>query len=400
MHGQSYMVALLVEGFMARDYGIEIFHVNAQFATSATDIGAFRIGKIFRLFAYCAKALWFRFRHGAANLYYIPTPPVKVPLYRDWVVLTLLRPFFRNFIQHWEAAGLGEWIVQQPAWSKWLTQLSHGRSALSVALSSFGEKDAALFRSRRSIVIPNGVPDPCPNFAELQRARHERLRARQAAWDPIPASVHPHPVEIRVLFLSLCSREKGVFDAMDGVCQANRICRDGRLPVRFELTVAGPFPDASTEAFFKQTLERLGNPNTIRHVGFADADLKTKLLAEADIFCFPTYYYAESFGIVIAEAMAFGLPIVATRWRSVPDFFPPNYPGLVDIQSPDQIAGALLDLATRDDSEGFRAKFLENYTVEKFLERMAAAIKSIDPASQITDIRSEESPASAPPPAP
>jgi hypothetical protein len=62
----------------------------------------------------------------------------------------------------------------------------------------------------------------------------------------------------------------------------------------------------------------------------------------------------------------------------VPDFVPPNYPGLVEIQSPDQIAAALLNLATRDDSEEFRARFLENYTVEKFLERMATALKSIE----------------------
>ena len=39
--------------------------------------------------------------------------------------------------------------------------------------------------------------------------------------------------------------------------------------------------------------------------------------------------------------MAFGLPIVTTRWRSLPEMLPPNYPGLVDSQSPEQIAAAL-----------------------------------------------------------
>jgi glycosyltransferase involved in cell wall biosynthesis len=400
LHGQSYMVELLVEGFRARDYGIEVFHVNAQFATTAAEIGKFSVRKVLRLFGYCATAVWLRFRHGAANLYYIPAPPVKVPLYRDWVILILLRPFFRNFIQHWEASGLGEWVAQQPGVMKRITQVAHGRSALSITLSSFGEKDAALFRPRQSVTVPNGVPDPCPDFPRLLMDRRERLRTRQAAWEPIPAAVHPHPVPVRVLFLSLCSREKGLFDALEGVCQANRICRDGRLPVRFELTIAGSFPDAATEEFFKQTLERLGSPNTIQYIGFADANAKARLMAQADIFCFPTYYYAESFGIVVVEAMAFGLPIVATRWRSVPDFFPSNYPGLVDIQSPDQIASALLDIAVRDDAEDFRARFLQKYTVQNYVEGMAAAIKSIDPSPAVTYTQPAEFPTSAPPPAP
>ena len=379
LHGQSYMVELLLRGLSSADYGIEVFHVNAQFATDNKDIGKVRIGKVFRLIGYCFKAIWLRFRHGARNLYYIPAPPVKVPVYRDWIILILLRPFFRNFIQHWEAAGLGEWIEKQPRWMRLLTQLAHGKSELSIPLGGFNETDAAVFKPKRSVIVPNGIPDPCPDFAEIKIQRAARLHARQAAWESIPATQHPRPVDVHVLFLSLCSKEKGLFDAIDGVCLANRHCREGRLPIRFTLTIAGPFPDEATERFYAQTLDRLGNPDTIQHVGFADHETKTKLLAEADIFCFPTYYYAESFGIVIAEAMAFGMPIVATRWRSVPDLFPPKYAGLVDIQAPDQIAAALLELATHDDADEFRQRFLDNYTVEKFLANMSAAFNSLEP---------------------
>ena len=31
----------------------------------------------------------------------------------------------------------------------------------------------------------------------------------------------------------------------------------------------------------------------------------------------------------MVEAMAFGLPVVTTRWRSIPEMLPPDYPGLV-----------------------------------------------------------------------
>jgi hypothetical protein len=63
----------------------------------------------------------------------------------------------------------------------------------------------------------------------------------------------------------------------------------------------------------------------------------------------------------------------------VPDLFPRKYAGLVDIQAPDQIAAALLELATHDDADEFRQRFLDNYTVEKFLASMSAAFNSLEP---------------------
>ena len=44
------------------------------------------------------------FRHGVTSFYYVPTPFIAVALYRDWLVMLLCRPFFKNIID-WEAAG-------------------------------------------------------------------------------------------------------------------------------------------------------------------------------------------------------------------------------------------------------------------------------------------------------
>ncbi len=43
----------------------------------------------------------------------------------------------------------------------------------------------------------------------------------------------------------------------------------------------------------------------------------------------------------LIEAMAFGLPILTTRWRSIPELFSAGYKGLVAIRSPDQIAASI-----------------------------------------------------------
>jgi glycosyltransferase involved in cell wall biosynthesis len=46
-------------------------------------------------------------------------------------------------------------------------------------------------------------------------------------------------------------------------------------------------------------------------------DAKFETFSRSDIFCFPSHYDAETFGLVLLEAMSFGLPVVATRWRGI-----------------------------------------------------------------------------------
>jgi glycosyltransferase involved in cell wall biosynthesis len=80
----------------------------------------------------------------------------------------------------------------------------------------------------------------------------------------------------------------------------------------------------------------------------------------------------------LIEALAFGLPIVTTRWRSIPEMLPENFPGLVDPKSPAQIADALRLLAAGDFSEPLRGVFLRQFTLEQHLANMAAAICSVE----------------------
>jgi glycosyltransferase involved in cell wall biosynthesis len=124
-----------------------------------------------------------------------------------------------------------------------------------------------------------------------------------------------------------------------------------------------------------------GQPSTqpsVTYTGFVNGAAKHRVFTECDCFCFPTYYHAESFGLVLVEAMAFGLPIVTTRWRSIPEIMPPDYPGLVDTQSPEQVAAALIKLASERSGESLRENFLARFTIERHLENLAQAIRSVE----------------------
>ena len=81
------------------------------------------------------------------------------------------------------------------------------------------------------------------------------------------------------------------------------------------------------------------------------------MLRDADLFLFPTRYLGENQPVNLIEAMAFGLPIVTTRWRSLPEMLPPDYPGLVNGQNPDEIAAAILKVLAVNSGERIRGHF-------------------------------------------
>ena len=139
------------------------------------------------------------------------------------------------------------------------------------------------------------------------------------------------------------------------------------------MLVAGSFVTPHEEAEFQRILAQTAQPELIQHLGFVSGEKKHQLLREADLFCFPTFFQNENQPVNLIEAMAFGLPILTTRWRSLPELFPPGYAGLVKVRSPEQVAEVLLGLATSESGEGFRDIFLRTYKLETHLSRLADA---------------------------
>ncbi|HZI31588.1 MAG TPA: glycosyltransferase family 4 protein, partial [Candidatus Binatia bacterium] len=379
-HGQSYMVQLMLEGFggdarrrkpfpdnaVKNGHGIECYHVNARFSRGLSDVGEFQGAKIFLILWFCAQAVWIRFRHGVTNFYYVPAPGKRMALYRDWLVMLLCRPFFDKMILHWHAAGLAKWLeTENPIQFRAFTWRLFRPVDLSVVISRYNFADGQKLLSRRIIVVNNGIPDPCPDFEEiLLKQRHKRFLLRQKV---LAGETHHSPVAVHVLFLAHCTREKGLFAAIEAVRQANRLLHERGLPMRLQLTVAGNFVNPGEQAEFDRIRRDPELTGVLRHAGFVSGDRKSALYREADIFCFPTRYLGENQPVNLIEAMAFGLPIVTTRWRSLPEMFPENYPGLVNGQDPEEIAGALLQVLGNRSGELARNHFCARFTLENHL---------------------------------
>ena len=319
-HGQSFMVQQLLDELRGEGGdGIEVFHVDARLSRDIDDIASASPRKLFLLLRFCLRAIWLRISRGATHFYYVPAPGLRNAVYRDWIVMLFCRPFYRKIVYHYQAAGVGGWLEKEArGWEHWISRLLLGRAALSIALGDYYHEDAARLEPHKIVTVPNCSPDPCPDYdtqiKPQQQARAEAL-GQAGTW--------------RVLYLSLCYREKGLFDLVEAVAEVNARLQAKGLAKRVQLDVAGKFYLPEEEAEF---IKRIGGadlndgegPLVVFH-GFADEGKKLELLGQADAFSLPSYYSFEAHPVCLVEAMAYGLPIVATRWRILPELFQEGY---------------------------------------------------------------------------
>jgi len=370
-HGQSFMVQQLLDELYG-DESIELFHVDSRLSRDVDDIASASLRKLALLLGYCIKAVWVRLRCGADHFYYVPAPGLRNAVYRDWIVMLLCRPFFRRTIFHYQASGVGGWLeTEARGWERWVSRRLLGRPALSIVLGDFYHEDAAKLSPRRIVTVPNCAPDPCPDYeSRLKPAQQARARALGQAGT------------FRLLYLSLCYRDKGLFDAVEAVAKVNARLRANGLAKRVQLDVAGKFYLPEEEAELGQRLGQADlndsqGPLVVYH-GFADEPKKRELFAQADAFVLASYYEFEAHPVSLVEAMAHGLPVITTRWRILPELFPTGYEGLVDTKSPGQIADRLEGFLGRTDEAGLRDRFLRHFTRRAFGENIRAALLALE----------------------
>jgi len=378
-HGQSYMVKLMLDGFREsekRDQArhLQLFHVDAKLSSNLEAVGKFQWSKVFLLLKYCARAYFYRFVHRAEIFYYIPAPGTRNALYRDWIVMFFCRPVFKKLIFHWHAVGLGEWLEQEARQlEKRLTHWLLDQADLSIVLSEFARSDAMKLSPRKIDIVPNGIPDPCPDFEEsILPDRRRRLRERSEG----------RATDFTILFFGASTAAKGLFATLDAVAMLNQRLSKRRSLITARLIVAGDFTSPEEREQFQDRIRQAdlnGVPSRERvsYKGFVVGEAKNNLFRKADCLCFPTRYAAEGQPVTILEALAFGLSIVATRWRGIPELLAGSEARLIDNQDPSSVADSLEELAMIDTAISSRKVFLEGYRVERFVGNFQNAIATI-----------------------
>jgi glycosyltransferase involved in cell wall biosynthesis len=148
----------------------------------------------------------------------------------------------------------------------------------------------------------------------------------------------------------------------------------------FHLICAGAFASESFKKEVEQLIKTHGLTEVIQFPGVLRGPEKWQAFRDADVFCFPSHYQFENFPVVLIEAMSFGLPIVTTRWRGIPEVVGASGGALiVEPRLPSLVAEGL-SVLIRD--VGLRASmgiknrvwYCDHYTLSKFRESMEQAL--------------------------
>jgi L-malate glycosyltransferase len=141
------------------------------------------------------------------------------------------------------------------------------------------------------------------------------------------------PDEIAIVTVANFRSTKGYPDLLD----AARLLVDRGLPVRFVLVGQGPM-----EAEIKARRAELGLDDRVDLLGFRPDALR--VLTGCDLFALASHY--EGYPVAIMEALAVGLPVVATAVGGVPEGIRDGVEGLlVPPRRPELLAGAIEKLA-------------------------------------------------------
>ena len=142
------------------------------------------------------------------------------------------------------------------------------------------------------------------------------------------------PAPLRLLYLSNLIPGKG-HDELLAAYQSLSPAEQAQIQLDF----AGAFESETARSDF---LARAGTMPQIRYHGVVGGADKAHLLAEAHVFCLPTYYPYEGQPISILEAYASGCAVITTDHSGIFDIFTPGECGLaVQPRSAESIAAAL-----------------------------------------------------------
>ena len=201
---------------------------------------------------------------------------------------------------------------------------------------------------------------------------HQKLGTR---WEWIPNVVasrfYAHEISdaekrtrpVRLLNLALMTEKKGQEDLLRAFALAAPA-----IPST-ELWLGG---DGPLRARLEQISQDLGIYHSVRFLGRVAPDKVPRLIAETDVMVVASHY--ETFGVVAAEALMMGRPVVATRCGG-PECIVTEEDGLlVDARSPDQLGTALVRIVRN----------LDQYPAASIAERARSRFGGKAVAEQLT----------------
>lgn len=212
----------------------------------------------------------------------------------------------------------------------WLWQKIHQSPGLVIGISSTLEERAKRLGAAKTLVIPNGV-----DFKRLEEIQKEQ------------------PKQPTISVVARLSKEKGLDDLIKSLPLIAKKFPD------IKLVMVG---DGNMRSELMFLTKELGVAERVRFMGALPNEQAMREVAHSSIFVLPSL--GEGLGIVILEAQALGVPVVATNIGGIPDCVKDGSTGLlVPVKNPEAIAEAVIKIL---ENQSLAATLVANAKAELY----------------------------------
>jgi glycosyltransferase involved in cell wall biosynthesis len=180
---------------------------------------------------------------------------------------------------------------------------------------------------------------------------------------------------VNILFLGRVGPLKGTFDLIEAI----HYLQPGKF--NFHVWIVGPEERDGDFQYAQHLLEKYQLTDTCELLGAVNREKVIQLLREANLFVLPSYY--EGLPMVILEALATGLPVIATNVGGISEVVRDSYNGfLIPSGSIKVLADALEILVSNADLRkimGQRSREIaeQELDVYSYVERITSLYSSL-----------------------
>ncbi|HSN19647.1 MAG TPA: glycosyltransferase family 4 protein [Usitatibacter sp.] len=292
LSGVATHVNLLMDSLLGDDFELVHFQVGSE----GRDEGA--IGRLLRLlFSPFALAAAIVFRH--ASIVHLNTSLNPRAYWRDVAYLLVAKALGARVVYQVHGGALPRrFFAGRPALTRFL-RWTLGLPDLLVVLARCELEAYREFLPGRDVaMLPNAVD--CRPFSLL----------------PVVGCAEKSPLQL--VYIGRLAREKGLYEALQGVRLAHELGVDARL------AVAGGGPE---EGRLKRYAHALGIATRVTFAGPVFGADKLRLLEGAHVSLLPSY--SEGLPYALLESMAAGVPVIATAVGAIPDVMTDGIHGLL-----------------------------------------------------------------------
>lgn len=345
VHGAA-MVGQWIHDSKIINEEFDTFYINPSVSNNVSDVGRLSLLKFWLFIKLLIRIIRAIIKFKPDLCYYTPTSD-GWGIYRDALTISIMRLFRKKIVLHFHNKGVKNFSKRKAA------DIAYRIIFKDVKVILIAEQlydDISKYVDKKDVYfLPNGIP---PTIDDNQ-------------YDEILTTRKTNSHKNRLLYLSNMMSEKGIWILLDA---CKKLKENGKI---LECHFVGNWGDTNLESFNNEIKKRDLDGIVYVH-GPQYGQNKNSFFRDSDIFVFPTYYHGETFGLVLLEAMEYGLPCISTPEGGIPSIIENMKNGvLVEQKNVQQLYDAICLLIDNKDlrismGENGRKTYIEKFKLDKF----------------------------------